>query len=62
MNKDFVPVRAIIEPQSQSLNSIAIALENSKSKDIQALTAAIKEMAYTLNTYVISSLSILYIR
>jgi hypothetical protein len=57
VNKDFVPVRAIIEPQSQSLNSVAIALENPKTKDIQALTAAIRELTYTFNTYVISSLA-----
>jgi hypothetical protein len=56
VNKDFVPVRAIIEPQSQSLTSIATALENPK-KDIQALTEAIRELIYTFNTYVISSLA-----
>ena len=48
-------------PQFQSLpdriHAIAISLENSKSKDIQALTAAIKELAYTLNITVLSRLA-----
>ena len=57
MDENLVSIGAVTEPQFQSLSRIAIALENSKSKDIQALTAAIKELTYSLNTFVISNLA-----
>jgi hypothetical protein len=40
------------------LNKAAIVVGNLKSKDIQALTAAINELTYGLNTIVMSSLAI----
>ena len=36
---------------------MALSLEDSKSKDIQALTAAMNELAYTLNTTVLLNLA-----
>lgn len=47
----------LIYPRGHRIDAMALSLEDSNSKDIQALTAAIKELAYTLNIYIISSLA-----